>query len=227
MRIGLNLIATGKYIDFLNPIIESANKNFFPGEEVFYVIHTDNTSRDFPFNSIVNKIDFEPWPNPTLKRFHYFLMKEEELSRLDFCFYVDVDSLFVNPVNISPEEMSGIIPTLHPGFYGTSGTPERRPESKAFIPHGTNNLYFCGGFFGGDSISFLEMSRVIKKNIDEDLKNNIVAIWHDESHINNYLLYNTPKNILTNRFAVEEKNRSNFPNAPLIFLDKNHTEMRS
>ena len=162
MKIGINLIATGKYVDFLNPVIESARKNFFPSEEVFYIIHTDQMDREFPINSIVNRIDFEPWTNPTLKRFHYFLKVEEEIGKLDFCFYVDVDSLFVNIVDIHLKEMSGIIPTLHPGFYGTPGTPERRPESKAYIPPGSNNLYFCGGFFGGDSESFLKMCHSIK-----------------------------------------------------------------
>lgn len=227
MKIGINLIATGKYVDFLNPVIESARKNFFPSEEVFYIIHTDQTDREFSVDSIVNRIDFEPWPNPTLKRFHYFLMKEEEMKELDFCFYVDVDSLFVNPVDIPLKEMHGIIPTLHPGFYGTSGTPERRPESKAYIPPGSNNLYFCGGFFGGDSHSFLAMCRTIKENIDIDLSRGIIAKWHDESHLNHYIFYNRPKNILADRFAIEEKNRSQFPESPLIFLDKNHLEMRS
>ena len=226
MKICLNLIATGRYVDFLDPIIESSVNNFFPNEDVSYIIHTNQTDRDFHKNFIVNKIDSEPWPNPTLKRFHYFLMKEDVIRGLDFCFYVDVDSLFVNPVDLPLKEMHGIIPTLHPGFYGTSGTPERRPESKAYIPPGSNNLYFCGGFFGGDSESFLKMCHSIKKNIDEDLDNGIVAVWHDESHLNNYLFYNPPKNVLGNRFAIEEKNKGEFPNAPLIFLDKNHLEMR-
>ena len=227
MKICLNLIATGRYVDFLDPLIESAEKNFFPGNDVSYIIHTDNTDRHFAKNSIVNKIDFEPWPNPTLKRFHYFLMKEDEISKSDFCFYVDVDSLFVNIVNIPLSEMSGIIPTLHPGFYGTYGTPERRPESKAYIPPGSNNLYFCGGFFGGDSESFLKMCHSIKKNIDEDLDNGIVAIWHDESHLNHYLFHNSPKNIIGNYLAIEEKKIKGNPESFLIFLDKNHSELRS
>ena len=97
MKISLNLIATGKYKDFLNPIIESSIENFFPGHDISFIVHTDSEETNLPENSEINKIDFEPWPNPTLKRFHYFLMKEEEISRSDFSFYVDVDSLFVNP----------------------------------------------------------------------------------------------------------------------------------
>jgi histo-blood group ABO system transferase len=226
MKICLNLIATGRYVDFLGTIIESAEKNFFPENDVHYIIHTDCTDRDFPQNSIINKIEFEPWPNPTLKRFHYFLMKEKEILESDFSFYVDVDSLFVNQVTIQLSEISGMLPTLHPGFYNRVGTPERNPVSKAYIPRGANNLYFCGGFFGGDSVSFVEMSKIIRSNIDEDLNRGIIAIWHDESHLNHYLFHNPPKNTLGNNFAIAEKDRKEFPNSPLIFLDKNHSEMR-
>jgi hypothetical protein len=226
MKISLNLIATGKYKDFLNPIIESSIENFFPGHDISFIVHTDSEGTNLPENSEINKIDFEPWPNPTLKRFHYFLMKEEEILRSDFSFYVDVDSLFVNPVTLPLSEMTGIIPTLHPGFYDKVGTPERNPESKAYIPIEDKNLYFCGGFFGGDSVSFIEMSKIIRSNIDEDLSRGIIAIWHDESHLNHYLFHNPPGNILSNNFAISEKHRGEFPNSPLIFLDKNHSEMR-
>jgi histo-blood group ABO system transferase len=199
------------------------------GHDVKISLYTDSEkfltqTRD---NIFTIRIENEPWPNPTLKRFHYFLLAEKIIESSDFSFYIDVDSLFVNRVDLHLEQMSGIIPTLHPGFYGTVGTPERNPESKAYIPPSSKNLYFCGGFFGGDSESFLNMCHSIKKNIDEDLDNGIVAVWHDESHLNNYLFYNPPKNILGNRFATEEKNRGEFPNSPLIFLDKNHLEMRS
>ena len=189
MRIGLNLIATGKYVDFLDPIIESAVNNFFPNEDVSYIIHTNQTDRDFHKNCIVNKIDSEPWPNPTLKRFHYFLMKEDVIRGLDFCFYVDVDSLFVNPVDLPLKEMHGIIPTLHPGFYGTSGTPERRPESKAYIPPGSNNLYFCGGFFGGDKDSISQMNVLYYDLMSSTLKSGYMGT---EESLFTILLYQHP-----------------------------------
>jgi hypothetical protein len=227
MNICINLIATGKYVDFLDGIIESSEKNFFPNDSVYYIIHTDCTDRVFPKNSIINRIDFEEWPNPTLKRFHYFLMMEDDILKSDFSFYIDVDSLFVNTIDFELASVKGIIPTLHPGFYGKVGTPERNPKSKAYLPVDSDNLYFCGGFFGGDSKSFVEMSKTLKKNIDEDLDAGIIAKWHDESHLNHYLFKNPPKHILGNNFAISENQISKFPNSPIVFLDKNHQAMRS
>ena len=32
------------------------------------------------------------------------------------------------------------------------------------------------------------MSEILQNNIDKDLENNIIALWHDESHINRYLV---------------------------------------
>jgi histo-blood group ABO system transferase len=226
MNICINLIATGKYVDFLDGIIESSEKNFFPNDSVYYIIHTDCTDRVFPKNSIINRIDFEEWPNPTLKRFHYFLMAEDDILKSDFSFYVDVDSLFVNLIDFELEPIKGIISTLHPGFYGTSGTPERNPNSKSYLPIGSQNLYFCGGFFGGDSVSFVKMSRRIKENIDDDLKNGIIAIWHDESHLNHYLFYNPPAHIVGNYFAISQNQINQHPDSRIVFLDKNHKHLR-
>ena len=41
--------------------------------------------------------------------------------------------------------------------------------------------------FGGKTIDFLKMSDLLEKNIDIDEKNNYIAIWHDESHLNKYI----------------------------------------
>jgi hypothetical protein len=227
MKICLNIIATGKYPIFLDRLLESSVRNFFPGHEIIYLIHTDSTRKWDSHNVILNIIENEPWPNPTLKRFHYFLLLEKIIENSDFTFYIDVDSLFLNIIDLPLNEMNGIIPTLHPGFYGKVGTPERNPRSKAYLPVDSDNLYFCGGFFGGDSKSFIEMSKTIKKNIDDDLDAGIIAKWHDESHLNHYLFKNPPKHILGNNFAISENQISKFPNSPIVFLDKNHQAMRS
>lgn len=228
-KILLHLIATGKYDRYLDGIIESARTNFFPDEDLEIVIYTDSEKFLELLDSKIHclKIEHEPWPNPTLKRFHYFDMTSGLIGQSDFSFYIDVDSLFLKPLSFDDLELDrdfkGMIGTLHPGYYGTYGTPERNPRSLAFIPYDARNKYFCGGFFGGSSEEFLAMIRSLKHNIDSDLSREIVAIWHDESHLNRFFFDAPPKAELGKGFTCPEERLGKeeiFKNPYIIFLDK-------
>ena len=226
MKIALNLIATNKYISFVPEILRSVDNYFFPDDELRVVVHTDmeipelNLSRKNTF-IVRNRIDHEPWPFTTLKRFHYFTKAEDLLKDSDYIFYIDVDSLFIGKIDRLNISNKGIFATIHPGLNQGPGTPERNPNSEAYIPIGSTNRYFCGGFFGGDTESFLEMSEAIKNAINRDLKKNIIAIWHDESHLNKFLMLNEPAKIFNYPFAVAENLTPIFETSKILFLDKN------
>jgi histo-blood group ABO system transferase len=228
-KVLLHIIATNKYDRYIQGVIESARNHFLKEEEVTFVVYTDS---DW-FLSINNsdviclQIGHEPWPGPTLKRFHYFSLALGLINSSDFSFYIDVDSLFVRDITAQNlgiiDEFGGMIGTLHPGFYGKNGTPERRASSLAYISEETENSYFCGGFFGGSSESFAKAIIKLRDNIDSDLSRGIVAIWHDESHLNRYFLDNPPKSVLGLGFACPEERRfkdPHFMEPSIIFLDK-------
>jgi histo-blood group ABO system transferase len=173
------------------------------------------------------RIEHEPWPAPTLKRFEYFSLAESLIRESNFSFYIDVDSLFIRDIELSNlginEDFKGMIGTLHPGYYGRCGTPERRPISLAYIPKEANNSYYCGGFFGGSSESFLDFIFLMKSNIQNDLEKGIIAIWHDESHLNKYFYTNPPKSVLGVGFTCPEERRFKedyFMEPYIIFLNK-------
>lgn len=225
MKIALNLIATNKYTAFLPEIINSINEYFFRDCDVDVVIHTNqeiqkNVFGEIKPNLIINKIDHEPWPYTTLKRFHYFDGASDILLRSDYCFYIDVDSLFVKSINTDILPESGLIGTIHPCLYTGEGSPERNPASEAYIPYGSNNRYFCGGFIGGSSREFIEMSREIISRIQKDLENGIIAVWHDESHINKYFYQYPPSVILDHPFAAAENLTEIKQDTKILFLDK-------
>ena len=100
----------------------------------------------------------------------------------------------------------------------------------AYVAQGEEgDNYYAGGFNGGSTERFLEMSEVISKRVDEDLKNGVIALWHDESHMNRYLIYNPPTLSLTPSycFAEEQLNNPQYPYEPkIIALKKNHSELR-
>lgn len=222
----INIIATNKYLEFLPDLIESIDKFFLKDDIINIIIHTNLEIKDlYPNEGRIritpNHITHEAWPFTTLKRFHYFLSVEEVIMESDYSFYIDADSLFIGDVKSTLIEHKGMIGTIHPCLFNSCGTPERNPASKAFIHSNENNRYFCGGFFGGDSSSFINMSRVISNNIDIDLNNNIIAIWHDESHINRFLLDNPPVMILEPPFAVAESLTDIKVESKVLFLDKN------
>jgi histo-blood group ABO system transferase len=111
---------------------------------------------------------------------------------------------------------------------GDRGTPETNPKSLACVfPH-ESMVYFAGGFNGGTSYEYLIMSEKLEKNIETDYSNDIIAIWHDESHLNRYLIDNPPTKVLSPSYCYEEtKNYNELPfQRKLLALNKNHNEIR-
>lgn len=223
----LHIIATGKYERYLKSIMDSAIENFLSDTDLKIVIYTDSKKILNSGNPgiIPVKIDHEPWPFPTLKRFHYFNLALDHVEKSDYSFYVDVDSLFRKKIDLDFLELKkfpGLIGTLHPGYYGNQGTPERRPQSTAYIPENSSNLYYCGGFFGGSSKNFIHLLETIRYNIDLDLSKNIIAIWHDESHLNKYFLNYPPIKSLGEGFSAPEEfvGGEKYKDPYLVFIKK-------
>lgn len=227
MKIGLLTIATNKYTDFVNNLYSSADRYFCNNLEVVYFLFTNNknfipkTKRKFN----IMPIEHEPWPMSTLKRYHFFNQYKNDLYQVDYLYYCDADMLFVS--NVANEIISDKVATIHPGFYNKTRnkfTYENRKESKAYIPENIGRRYYAGGFNGGSSKSFLKMSKTIAANVDDDLSRGIIAIWHDESHLNHYYnLVAKPTKELNPSYCYPEKWRLPFRKM-LLALDKKHSE---
>ena len=54
---------------------------------------------------------------------------------------------------------------------------------------------------GGTSAAFLEMARTLNKAIEEDLKKNVIARWHDESHLNRYIVDRDDYRLLNSEYC--------------------------
>jgi hypothetical protein len=51
-------------------------------------------------------------------------------------------------------------------------------------------VYYQGCLWGGKVPDVLEMIEELESRVNEDLKNNVIAVWHDESHMNKYFIEN-------------------------------------
>tara|TARA_R110002020_G_scaffold103752_24_gene243256 strand:- start:1438 stop:2235 length:798 start_codon:yes stop_codon:yes gene_type:complete len=213
MRVALCVIATSSYKNFLNPLLESAKKYFLTQHNLSFFIFADSVDHkgwlDLDEHNVCwTQIEHLPFPLPTLFRYKTLLKKEGELSDFDYTFHCDADTRFVSTVG---EEMlgQGITSIQHPA--AGSNDPkvfwdlteefknyafEHNPDSLAYIAPKKRKKYFCGAIQGGLSKKYIGAMKVIAKNIDDDLGQNIIARYHDESHWNKYLSQNPPHTIL-------------------------------
>jgi histo-blood group ABO system transferase len=222
-KIGVLIIATNRYNDFVQPLITSADEYFLGDKDVTYFLFTNEDVNITSRSKVVsNKINHAPWPWMTLGRYSIFEHFENQLLEMDYLFYCDADMLFVD--NVGDEIISDRVATQHPGYAGKRGEPETRPQSTACIYPNEQMQYFAGGFNGGTSYEYLKMAKTISNNIRKDIENNIIAIWHDESHLNRYFINNPPTKILDPTYCCPEQ--SNLTGRKLLALLKNHNEIR-
>ena len=226
-NIGILVIATGKYDQFIPPLYKSIQKYFCKNHNVKMFVFTDG---NIPEKNDIQKINHEhmKWPYPTLMRYHTFHKHHSLIDKMDFLYYLDADMKIVSEIGeeIFPDTDSGLVATEHPGFFGNRrGTYETNVNSTAYVGKNEGTSYYAGGFNGGTSEAFLKMANIIRNNIDEDFKKEIIAVWHDESHLNRYLINNIPKKLPPSYCYPESWN---IPfERKILALDKNHSEIRA
>jgi histo-blood group ABO system transferase len=211
----LVLIATGKlYWQYISPMLKSAYEYFIPHDAFVWTDCPDALA--VCGEGLIIPWEPQGFPFTTLLRYHTFLTQRERLEKYKYIFYVDVDAYFSDYV--APEEVlaDGISATLHAGFYGKDPDTfplEKHPKSAAYVDKAKN--YFAGGFVGGTSKAFLEMCEGIRQTVNIDTENKMLALWHDESHLNRYLVDHPPAKILGPEFCC-----------PDFFLDRLKPKIR-
>lgn len=227
LKIAALYICTGKYDVFWPGFYASAEKYLLKDCEVHYFVFTD---RDFvegeDTNPRVHRCEQEAysWPFATLRRFEIFLNREEELKQFDYVFFFNANAQIMCPITREmflprAERKEELLFVQHPAFYNLPNyefTYDRNIHSTAFIPMGMGEYYVCGGINGGQTAAFLKMCHTLARNIQKDLKKNVIALWHDESHINHYILTHKNVRILNPSYCWPEGWNLPFPCVILI-----------
>uniref|UniRef100_A0A3P8SDI6 Globoside alpha-1,3-N-acetylgalactosaminyltransferase 1-like n=1 Tax=Amphiprion percula TaxID=161767 RepID=A0A3P8SDI6_AMPPE len=207
-RVAVVVLAVGKYTRFLKGFLESGEKYFLVGLRVTYYIFTDN-EQDVPNVTLSEGRKITILPVPSAKRWQDVVLSKMKWATVtidkqirneaDYLFMMDIDSVFHN--RFGAESLSQMSAVLHRAFYKTHQRDqfpyERRPESKAYIPAGEGDYYYTAAVWGGYLEDMYRLVKYCYEQSEEDAKNNIEAVWQEESHLNKYFLYNKPAKVLS------------------------------
>jgi len=223
MTVAILYICTGRYSVFWDNFYKSTEKYFLSNHKKEYFVFTDQEIS--PINNKVHIIYQKKlgWPYDTLLRFHMFYEISELLAKFNYIFFLNANMQCLVPITdeILPQK-EGLMAVLHPGFFNKSRmqfTYETNPDSLACIHSEEGEHYFMGGFNGGKSKNYLDLIYLLASNIEKDLEKGIIAIWHDESHLNRYLV-DKPTKVLNPSYGYAEGWELPFE-PQIIILDKN------
>lgn len=187
LKLACITIATNNYNSFIPDWYAGIMKN--TKDDVTCHIFTDIPDKyEIPQNVMLYKIEHKPWPWITLGRYAMIAQIFERIHA-DVVMFVDVDLIFQK--YFDTEELlqnHDLFGALHPGFHENpaAATYEDNEESRACVKYSEGMKYFQGCLWGGKLEEFKKMILTCEENVQKDIENNIVARWHDESHLNKY-----------------------------------------
>lgn len=217
MKICILTIATSKYIQFVERLLDNVEENFLNGHEIKCLLFTDHEVETSD-NVKVSQIGHKPWPEPALKKYNYINSESEYLKDFDYLYLFDADVGIVDTVG--EEVLQDLVGVLHPYkfFEDKKVYPyEKRKQSTAYVADENHNKYYAAAFVGGKSENFLQMAKIISERVEEDERNSIIAKWHDESHLNKYFNENPPTDLSPSyMFPGDLRDPSEYPFKPKI-----------
>lgn len=196
MRIAILYICTGKYNQFWDGFYQSSEEYFLKGKaDKEYFVFTDNMELCKDKQVHLHYRECQGFPFDSLFRFDLFLSIEKEIADFDYIYFFNANMQFVKLVGeefLPTEEDGNLAAVLHPlilrrpfFFYSY----ERNKKSLAYIPLVRHHQYryYMGSLNGGRAKEYLELVRTCAKNTRADYDKGIIAMVHDESHLNRYL----------------------------------------
>jgi len=222
-------ICTGNYHVFWDRFYETCESNFLRNISKDYFVFTDYNDNLISNGNVkqIYQVDLG-WPDNTLKRYHIFkkaLNDGVNSVGYSYLFFFNANCEFLSEISIKDLGLDNknLFAVEHPGFIEKSYedcTFEKNSRSAAYLEPKKYSKYVLGGINGGKYSAFLSAIEQMSIWISSDLDNDIIAVWHDESHWNKYVS-ERDVNILDYRFGYPE----GWPNLPLkpkiLIRDKN------
>ena len=226
-QVAILYICTGKYNRFFADFYKSAQAHLLVGlADVEYFVFTDDLTLQHDSNVHLLYKDCQGFPLDTLFRFKTFLTIEDELTRFDYIYFMNANALVVEDIG------SEIFPPNH-SFVGSRWVQQKPIDWPMFYPYERNKestsyiapfekesyIHYMGGFYGAQTDEFLKMTHILAHNIDIDYEKGIIAIAHDQCHINHYFRSHTCK-LLPTGYCIPEEWAKGYPARKIIFRNK-------
>lgn len=224
MKIAILYICTGKYNIFWKDFYNSCKNFFLPDIEKHFFVFSDDAQISGQDVSLIKR-ECLGFPLDSLYRFKMFYEINDQLRDFDYIYFFNSNMLFISAVGLEflPNGMNdnGLIGVLHPGHVNQKPVYfpyERNRRSQAYIKNNhkySDYYYYMGGVNGGQSDSYIRLIEICMNRIDIDYSQNIIAKYHDESHLNKYFFENPPK-ILPPSYGYPEGSHLNYK--PIIVI---------
>lgn len=213
MKVAIAFIGTSKYLDFLPQYYEKFMITFYQTVKNFLVF-TDGEG-DFPEDIKLYPQEHLEWPYITLTRFEIINKAREEILKMIGWYFLDADTLVVDKILeqefFSDKPLFGVWHPCHylqmpphdklPGAFETDIRSLSYVDMQKEIPV----VYYQGCLWGGKVPEVLEMIDELQDRTNKDLEKDVVAVWHDESHLNKYFIENKDKvHTLSSQYAYPE-----------------------
>lgn len=224
-KITVLVIATNSYTQFLPNLFHSIDTHLATNYKIQILLFTDENGFKFQIDKSerVNvekiKISSYGWPEATLLRYKIF-SENWHLVQGKYVMYLDADTEVVNDVSLEEivdalgSKSVGLI--SHPGYFNRGlfinflnklsfkiGW-EARKRSTAYVRFIERKRYICGGVWFGKTEMISKLVNQLVVNVDLDLSRGVIAKFHDESHLNYWLVKNTDAcQVLDPRWAFE------------------------
>ncbi|XP_049567733.1 globoside alpha-1,3-N-acetylgalactosaminyltransferase 1 isoform X2 [Orcinus orca] len=238
LTVGVTVFAVGKYTQFVQRFLESAEQFFMQGFRVHYVFTNDPTAvprvrlGSGRLVSIIPILRHSRWEEISTRRMQSISqhIAERAHREVDYLFCLDVDMVFRNPWG--PETLGDLVAAIHPGYFAVPHQQfpyERRPLSTAFVADGEGDFYYGGAVFGGRVAEVYEFTRGCHMGILADKANGIMAAWQEESHLNRRFISHKPSKVLSPEYLWDDR-KPQPPSLKLIrfsTLDKDTDWLRS
>ncbi|KAM6927684.1 N-acetyllactosaminide alpha-1,3-galactosyltransferase-like isoform 1-T2 [Xenentodon cancila] len=208
--VALTVFAIGRYLDaYLETFLKSSELHFMLGLPVTYYVFTDTPEKVPNIKlgaqrslKIIKVERHSRWQDISMTRMKTIsdFIESDIRHHCTHVFCFDVDQVFTG--RFGAEALGDLVALLHAYYYHALKiyfTYDYNPKSKAYME--TGDFYYHAAIFGGSWKSVKALTESCYKSILEDKKNNVEALWHDESHLNKYLWLHKPSRVLSPEYC--------------------------